>query len=869
MLPIRKTYSPILLALFAWASHTPALAQADDELIDTLAIGKEIRVVQMQATEGLWSDVLSAAQETLEASQRNNFLRGETESYWLLAQANRELGLAGASQFYLLGAEQGYENLNQRSQLGYVHWALGEYYASTNAPNKAIDYLNQARQELPNSEKEAWQVPTMELLAQLYEAIEDWTNTERLQNELLARYEAQGHEEKVDNTYLKLAQLAYTANNHQSMKRYTEELLARYEAKNDAASLSTAYNNLGFFFKRNNDLRTALDYFEQSVNLINSLNTKALYPRERAQIWVNAGVAYTNLGSKSRGEEFYRKALKLWEELKNEREQANVLNYLAASHYVHGKNLEALTAVTKAISLAEPLQARDILTTSYRILALVYQQGGNSTKQREYQQRYQSLVEEAQKASERDRQATIARQRELDQKETNLRQQLLAQRNLIQETERQSNLVRLQNQELALMSQKEELRQAELRNQQLEADRAQKALALAQSALEAEQQKNQVALLEQQQREQAAALREQELLEEQRQQEIAILEANNALQQTELLRQASIRRYTILGFMLGGFVLLVLSYSFWQKQRDNKKLKLQQEEIQEKNEELNTNQEVLQLTNRELEQKNLNITSSITYAQRIQEAMLPNTFTIREHLPNSFILFQPRDIVSGDFFWFAERDERIYIAAVDCTGHGVPGAFMSMIGTQLLNDLVNKNKLTQSNELLDALHDEVIQALKQDQTQNNDGMDMALCVIDKATHQVQFSGAKNPLVYIQNNEVEVIKGCRYPIGGVQISRRQPYQAHTVTVDAHTTFYIYSDGFQDQYGGPKDRKFMTRNFRELLHKVHHLPLAQQQKELEKALDEWRGQRSQVDDILVIGFHLESKENAASNQAHLSA
>jgi len=828
---------------------------------DTTALREGLARVQTLAQNGEWGEVLAKGQEVLEGAQRNNFLEVEAEAYFVLAKANQSLGLVGATLVNLLGAERVYTDLQNIPQRGYVHWEMARYYVGIQGYGKAAENYQKARQELPPSNRTLWQGPTLKELAESYDMQGDRNQALTTYEQLRQYYMTQGEKDAEYRVTLKLADLAYQLGQKQAMQRYTESLLRGYESQNDVVGMSTAFNNLGFLFQRNNDSKTAIEYFDRSVELIQTLNTEEIPAEDLAQMWINAGVAYVSLGLETRAEEYYRKALKVYVEEEDPVGQAKVYNYLAASSYVNGKPLNAREEVESAIKLAEPLKAEEVLMDSYRIIALLYTQAGNTQKAQEYQTRQTDIARKLRDDAAARRQEQLAAQRELEQEEQSLRQQLLAQRSLVQEQERQENQLLLQQRELALLQQQEDLAKAELRNQQLEADRAQRQLALAQQTLEAERQQAELARLEQQRKEQQAELERQAERQAQQeaiqQQELATLQAKNEAQTAEIERQQAARRYAIIGGILGLFVILILIISFRLKQRDNQKLQLQQMQIQEANEELRANQEALEESNDQLEKKNKSITSSITYAQRIQEAMLPSQFVIREHLPNSFILFRPRDIVSGDFFWFAEKDDHIFIAAVDCTGHGVPGAFMSMIGTQLLNDLVNKRGLRDSDAILDELHEEVKRALKQEQTQNNDGMDMALCVIHKDTHEVQFSGAKNPLIFVRNGEIELIKGDRYPIGGSQIGQRKPYQKHKLELDSETTFYIYSDGFQDQYGGPDNRKFMTKHFRALLHRIHDLPMRQQQKELEKALEEWKGQQSQVDDILVMGFRLQPK------------
>jgi serine phosphatase RsbU (regulator of sigma subunit)/ligand-binding sensor domain-containing protein len=279
-------------------------------------------------------------------------------------------------------------------------------------------------------------------------------------------------------------------------------------------------------------------------------------------------------------------------------------------------------------------------------------------------------------------------------------------------------------------------------------------------------------------------------------------------------------------------------------QTKNKELEEQKLEIEIRNHKLFEQNELI-------EKKNKDITASITYAKRIQEAMLPLEETIRKSLSDYFIVFRPRDIVSGDFYWFAQKSGKIVFTAVDCTGHGVPGAFMSMIGSEVLTTLTNKNIL-ESNAILDKMNEYVVRALKQDATENQDGMDIALCVIDKEKKTLEYSGAKNPLVYIQNNELFQIKADKQSVGGYQSGKT--FTKNVVNYQSPTWFYIFTDGIQDQFGGQFERKFMIKRLKELLFENHQKTPAEQKAILDKAIVDWMKNHEQTDDILLIGFML---------------
>ncbi len=256
----------------------------------------------------------------------------------------------------------------------------------------------------------------------------------------------------------------------------------------------------------------------------------------------------------------------------------------------------------------------------------------------------------------------------------------------------------------------------------------------------------------------------------------------------------------------------------------------------------------------ELAQKNKDITSSIQYAKRIQLAILPPLEQIFKYFPQSFVLYKPKDIVSGDFYWFGVKDGKKIIAAVDCTGHGVPGAFMSMIGHNLLNQIISENGITQPDEILNALHRGVQAALKQgtNVVDTSDGMDVAICCIDSKNNELEFAGAYRPLFIVNGEKFEKIEADKNPIGGSQLDADRKFTAHKVKINKGDTFYMASDGYADQFGGEKGKKFMVKRFNELMLAMQSQNMYEQCKTLDSTFENWRGTYQQIDDILVIGI-----------------
>jgi ligand-binding sensor domain-containing protein/serine phosphatase RsbU (regulator of sigma subunit) len=253
------------------------------------------------------------------------------------------------------------------------------------------------------------------------------------------------------------------------------------------------------------------------------------------------------------------------------------------------------------------------------------------------------------------------------------------------------------------------------------------------------------------------------------------------------------------------------------------------------------------------------IRDSINYARRIQDSILPSHTELKTLLPDSFVLYIPRDIVSGDFYWVAKPDEsrpnEILVAAADCTGHGVPGAFMSMIGNTLLNEAVRQKNEQEPASILNRLHKDIRTALHQDAgSDTRDGMDVAIVRLDFENRKVHYAGANRPLVMVSNGELKEIRADKMPIGGLQGEEERNFTGHTFSVEKGSMIYIFTDGFADQFGGPRGKKFMVRKFYDMLSGMAQQPCIEQHTILMHAIQEWKGGHEQVDDVLVIGIRI---------------
>jgi serine phosphatase RsbU (regulator of sigma subunit) len=489
---------------------------------------------------------------------------------------------------------------------------------------------------------------------------------------------------------------------------------------------------------------------------------------------------------------------------------------------------DAIENLEESLKLAEKINEKTLITNCYQLLGVNYEKTGNIRKANDYYGKYESFIVFLEEES---------REKDIAEKEIQTEQII---RKTEQERQEISDSLRLA--QLTAKSKEDSVRLVTMESE----------LALAKKEEDLKRRRDQIKTLNQ----------EREL----QQKEIETQKAKQRSQQLMLLSAA-------IGLIFMIVLAVVMIRANRNRKRANTKLSKQNKEIAEKSEQLSG-------ALKKIAHQNQNITQSINYAKGIQKALLPVPEKLNDHLMDSFIFFNPRDIVSGDFYWFRELDaksdifkifgmhrrneendqteqniskKKFIISAVDCTGHGVPGAFMSMIGYNLLDEITTKG-ITRPDLILEELHKGVKFTLKQEETNNQDGMDMAMCVVDFENKRLEFAGAKNPLVYIQNGEVKQIKGDKNGIGGK--SDNSPFTLHTLDIDTPTYCYMFSDGFIDQFGGEKGHKYMIKHFRNKLLEIHKFPFPEQRTILKQELKDWIGtEYHQIDDVLVIGFKVD--------------
>jgi len=613
-----------------------------------------------------------------------------------------------------------------------------------------------------------------------------------------------------------------------------QEVVEYSRQKGDLKNAISSTNKIAFIYWDSGNPNKAIEYFKKGVQLNKEMGKK----ENIKKIYSNIGLIYTDMEELAPALEYFQKSLDVRRELGDKKEITSGLIDVAYIMGLMGDYREANKRLDEALQIALDEEYSRMTVNVYNQLSKNYDKVGNIKKSNEYNQKYAS-----------------------------------AQEHLETQTMREQ------------YQKRQDTTQARLRKTQVEREKEQAQYQLEQLRYERRQDSIQEVVQEKQD-----SLLRARRLDSLKQLRLNQQEQQMELQQARLQQQearAKMQRtiiYSVAGGLLLGIYLLIVMY------RSNQARKRANQALAEKNAEIEKKSDQLQEAFNKIEDQNIKITQSITYAQEIQKALFPPKQNIRNYIPESFIFFKPVDLVSGDFYWFKEIDHhadlyeekekksvgqknsssngkgndkdlltlknnKFVISAVDCTGHGVPGAFMSMIGYNLLDE-ITKVGVSRPSRILRELHKGIRTTLKQHETNNRDGMDLSLCVIDKHEHRVDFSGAKNPMIYIQDGEAHLIKGDRVPVGGMQTEKERYFSESSVQVDRPTWFYIFSDGYTDQFGGPQNRKYLLKNLRKLLVEIHQEPMEEQERKLSEVLNDWMGdEENQIDDVLVIGFKLD--------------
>ena len=619
-----------------------------------------------------------------------------------------------------------------------------------------------------------------------------------------------------------------------STLKYWKEGLEIYKEIEDKQGIASIIGNIGIVYDNLGDYEKAISYYLEAALIHSELKDKAAQSVD----FNNIGLVYVNIKNYKKGFEYQRKALQIRMELEDLNGLGDSYTNLAELYKRVEKIDSAIISITKALELKRKIGHKAGIA-----LALLFT-GDILLTNKEYTNALKKFESALVIEKELDNKFGIAQSKEgkglcylnLNQY-VNSKKNLLEALSIFQELEakdqtantyrnlseleaKTGDFVNAYNYRLLFYEIKSNVLNSESTKQIAEMD----------AKYENTKKEFEIQLL-----------KKEGLLEIERHNiQIAI--------ENEEQKKQQIIIYSIAG---GLFLIIVFSILIFRRLQITRKQKLV---IEEQKEEVETQRDQIEGQKDEIEQKHGEIQESIVYAKRIQNAILPPDSFMTQYLPNNFVYYQPKDVVAGDFYWMETHNDTVFFAAADCTGHGVPGAMVSVVCHNALNRAVREFGLRDTGKILDKVRELVLITFEKSEEQMKDGMDICLCAWNKTKNQLQYSGANNPLYLVKDGELETIKGTKQPIGHVQ--NPIPFESHDIDVKDIHSFYLTTDGYADQFGGPKNKKFSYKRLRELLVENHSKPMNEQHDILKSELNNWikEGDDEQIDDVCMIGIKI---------------
>jgi len=596
-------------------------------------------------------------------------------------------------------------------------------------------------------------------------------------------------------------------------------------------------------------------YFAMAIDLLNKGIASKLTTGDKfglAELYMNKGLTLTLMQKYGEASAELLTAIKIYDELGDYSKISETYNLLAKNNYLNQEFGRVIEQCGKSIEYAKQVNDMHNLAGAYVILSETYALNNDYANSQKYYKLYSGAKETIEKRIQQTGIGYTNKQIETKVLLQKVESDIIESERRELELENAKITAEQKEQEIVFLKQQSDLREKDFQNKQLEKEQIQRNLLLIKEQLENEQLQKQ-------------------FIEEQNQKELQIAENANNLNKLELLntqKEAADKANALTSLELKAsndqrrmfiviFVILILFLAFlivfivrFRKQK--KIIESNSVIISKTNSELIGTIEQVNVQKALIEAKNEEITDSIAYAKRIQKAILPSQKSIGEYFEDCFILFKPKDIVAGDFYWMATQKETVLIAVADCTGHGVPGAMVSVVCNGALNRSIREFGLEKPNEILDKAREIVIETFDKSEEDVKDGMDIALCSFNKDKSILNYSGANNSLYMVRDNEFIEIKPNKQPIG--KFLEAKPFTNHEVQIKKGDCVYLFSDGFADQFGGDKGKKLKYQTFKDMLLLNHKIPMSEQRIILKNGFEDWRGELEQVDDVCVMGLRI---------------
>ncbi len=636
----------------------------------------------------------------------------------------------------------------------------------------------------------------------------------------------QGEPNGIGRAYMNIANLYYAKGNYDSALYYHKTALPYKLKGGKPEEIAQSYHNIALIYADQGNLPKALEQYFASLKLMEKADSK----KGIAMAYNNIGNVLVKQQQNVKALEYYKKSLELKKEISGPRDIAFTYNNMARIYEDLKQDSTALDCHLKALALRESIHDTTTLTASYNNLGLFYQERGEIKKAEYYHLKALAIRE------------GINNPDELVQSYINLGT-LYGNMNQMAKSE----MYTLKANELALKLKNTEWIKESYRGLG-ELYAMKKNWASAYKFYRLYKLYTDSLLNENAEKEMLEM--ETKYQTEKKQLQIENLNKEAALQQAEIGKKdeaAKRQALQLYSFAIGFFLVLALVFfvyrGYLQKQKSNTAL-------EKMNSIITIQKEEVEMQKKMVEEKNTEITDSINYAKRIQYALLAHDNLLQQNLPEHFVFFQPKDIVSGDFYWATknEASKRFYLAVCDSTGHGVPGAFMSLLNISFLNEAINEKKFIEPNEVLNHVRQRLIENISHDGGQ--DGMDGIL--ISFAGKNISYSAAHNAPLRIRNDEMQMMATDKMPIGKGE--KTTPFTLNNLEAQKGDVFYFYTDGFADQFGGPYGKKFKHKHLQEILFEVRNESLSKQKEKLEQTFQSWKGSLEQVDDVCIIGIRI---------------
>ncbi|MFH2096098.1 MAG: tetratricopeptide repeat protein [Bacteroidota bacterium] len=768
---------------------------------------------------------------------------------------------------------------------------LGEFYSDSDT-STAFEYYRQAAglsRKLKNIKLEA----SCEMkIAALYSRYRNAENAIRYYISSSEKFKVAGDYLNAGTACDELAKQYFFVGRYDLAVESANQSIGIFKDLKDTLRLASSMNNAGIMYKEKGDYITAMDYFKKSLSVKKMLGDK----KGMIMSYNNMGNVYDNQGNYSRSVEVYLEALLIADETDDLKARKMLLNNLGVVYMNQGNSATALDYYNKALEICEKLDDRYGICDALNNISLIYKTDGNYQEAYRYQMRCLKIKEELNykinysyhnlgniyKHLGKADSAIILFEKSLKMSEETGSKPAVASvclsiGSFYGERKQSGPAMKYYLKAIEIASEAglpDVVKDAAGNLQSLYAEAGNFKKAYEYHVLFKQMSDS---LLNESNIKSIAQL-EMQYTFDRKQQETEFEQQKKELEhQAELVeKEAKIKRERLLRnvFILGFLLILVLAFlilrSYLLKKKANRLLKEKNEEIQAQRDEIAAQKDLLQEQKEHIEEMHDELKDSIRYAKRIQTAVIPEPALLEDIMGDHFVMFRPRDIVSGDFYWATKIDGKTVFCAADCTGHGVPGAFMSMLGISLLNEIVAKNRQTDPGIILGELRKGIISSLKQKgeevdtigvktgsgsfESSVKDGMDITLCSLDRKLNSLFFAGANNSLYMIRNNELSEIKGAKMPVAIHE--RMGEYETHQIITGEKDTFYIFSDGFADQFGGPTEggKKYKYSTFKNFLLSVQDKEMAEQKLLLEQEFENWKGNHEQVDDVLIIGIKI---------------